>query len=138
MVIGHVSGFYGAKVLAERIREGIASHRFRVADVHYSSLSASIGVAPFPLCEHKVGLCRWEQVATIADHCAYLAKSSGRNAWISVSGTAALGSDDLPNLFDHLGALIQREAIQLDSSLSRDAQQAMLNRSTTPSQFTAA
>ena len=126
MVIGHVSGFYGAKVLAERIREGVATHRFRVADTQYCSMSASIGVAPFPLYENKLGLCRWEQVAAVADHCAYLAKTNGRNAWVSVMGSAALRSEDLPEMFDNLGKLAGRGAIVVDSSLPREALAAFL------------
>ena len=125
LVIGHTSGFGGAKVLAERIRESIARHRFKVADAQYCSMSASIGVAPFPLSEQKTGLCRWEQVAAVADQCAYLAKSSGRNAWLSLTGTAALCSGDLPDLFANLAALTARGAIKLDSSQPRAVQAAL-------------
>ena len=117
MVFGHVATFNGAKTLAERIRDGIARHRFRVADAHYCSMTASIGVAPFPLCEDRVALCRWEQVAALADQCAYLAKTARRDAWVSLTGAATLTNADLRDISDSLGMLVARGALLLDSSI---------------------
>ena len=120
MVIGHASGFFGAKVLAERVREGIATHRFKVAGVHYCSMTASVGLAPFPFCEHRVGFSHWEQVAAVADQCAYLAKTNGRNAWVSVSGTLSTQLEDLHEIAVDLAACVGAGRLVLDSSLPRD------------------
>ena len=117
MVIGFASGFHGVKVLAERIREAIADHRYDVGGGQYGHLSASIGIAPYPLVEDQQSLCNWELVATIADQAAYIAKANGRNAWVSLSGTEKLEASMLDGISAKLGAFIDDGVIEIDTSL---------------------
>lgn len=43
MIIGHASSFNGVKILAERIRESIADHAYRLENGATAEISASIG-----------------------------------------------------------------------------------------------
>jgi diguanylate cyclase (GGDEF)-like protein len=117
MVIGFASGFYGVKILAERIRESIAEHRYDVGGGKYGRLSASIGITPYPLVEEQESLCNWELVATLADHAAYIAKANGRNAWVSLSGTERLEASMLDGISTRLTAYIDDGVIEMGSSL---------------------
>jgi diguanylate cyclase (GGDEF)-like protein len=65
----------GAYIVAEKIREAIATHVFADHDgVRVTSLSASLGLATFPT--HAADL---EELLRIADDAVYHAKASGKN-----------------------------------------------------------
>ena len=61
---------------------------YDVGNGNMGKLSASIGIAPYPLIEHGQSICSWEQVTAIADQAAYIAKANGRNAWVTASSLA--------------------------------------------------
>ncbi len=117
MVIGFSSGFFGVKILAERIREAIASHRYDLGNGQFGRLSASIGIAPYPLVEEREQFCGWETVVGVADQAAYIAKASGRNAWVSLSGTEHLDAQRLMQMCTDLAEFVERGVIQVDSSI---------------------
>lgn len=117
MIIGFAAGFFGAQVLAERIRHSIAERAYDVGNGNMGKLSASIGVAPYPLVEDRSSICSWEQVTAIADQAAYLAKANGRNAWVSIAGTTSLEKAMLAEMTTNLAELVQLQHIDLDSSL---------------------
>ena len=66
----------GALVIADRIRERIATHKFRMGEGITSHLTASIGVSNFP----STGVNSPEELLHAADVALYKAKESGRNA----------------------------------------------------------
>lgn len=66
----------GALILAERIREKIANHRFTFGQGITSHITASIGIANFP----SAGIHSPEELLHAADVALYKAKESGRNA----------------------------------------------------------
>lgn len=73
-----------AAAMAERIRRAIAD-----APVHLDSgwtlqVTASIGLAPWPLSSRWPALGDWEQSVSVADRALYAAKSGGKNAWVAV------------------------------------------------------
>jgi diguanylate cyclase (GGDEF)-like protein len=117
MVIGFASGFFGAKVLAERIRHSIAERAYDVGNGNMGKLSASIGIAPYPLIENGQSTCSWEQITAIADQAAYIAKANGRNAWVSIVGTDTLDKSMLAELTTDLAEMVQLEHVDIDSSL---------------------
>ena len=116
MIIGHTSTFAGAKILAERIRESIAERHFNVGDEGVGRLSVSIGVAPFPISDDDIGMGTWEQVCGIADQAAYVAKRSGRDAWVSVRGTPELSATDLSHIAGRFGDLVAAGKLIIDTS----------------------
>ncbi len=117
MVIGFASGFFGVKILAERIREAVALHRFNVGDGEFGHLTASIGIAPYPLVEDRERFCSWELVVAVADQAAYIAKASGRNAWVSLTGSENLDATMLEKLNHKMASYIEAGSITVDTSL---------------------
>jgi len=67
----------GAQVIAERIRETVARHRFQ-AEGGVVKVTISLGIAAFP--DHGSGK---QEVIHLADQCLYEAKRKGRNRSIS-------------------------------------------------------
>ncbi|OHE86303.1 MAG: hypothetical protein A2579_00285 [Lysobacterales bacterium RIFOXYD1_FULL_69_11] len=70
--------------LAERIRDIIAGTPIELANGRTLVITASIGVAPWPLSTRWPALGDWEQSVSLADRALYAAKSSGKNAWVAV------------------------------------------------------
>jgi two-component system cell cycle response regulator len=69
------TGKQGALAFAERIRDRIAAHGFKVAGQHDILITASIGVATFP----APGIDSPDDLFRAADAALYRAKGSGRN-----------------------------------------------------------
>jgi diguanylate cyclase (GGDEF)-like protein len=69
-------------VLAERIRKQVESTEFIVSEDQVIRLTCSIGFASWPFFRHEPDALRWQDVLDLSDRCLYLAKNSGRNAWI--------------------------------------------------------
>ncbi len=70
--------------LAERIRSRVESTPFGVADGQKVRITCSVGFASWPFFRHEPEALGWQEVLDLADRCLYLAKNSGRNAWIGV------------------------------------------------------
>jgi hypothetical protein len=58
-------------------------------------------------------------VGSIADRALYAAKSSGRNTWVGVLGTAKTPTEDVVHLVSHRPATLVREgSIEIRTSLA--------------------
>ncbi len=86
-----------APTLAERIRQGIADHRFDLGNGRSVNLTCSIGYAQYPVFPDNTRKVHWEEVINLADHCLYAAKHTWRNAWIGVSLADTPPPDKLPD-----------------------------------------
>jgi diguanylate cyclase (GGDEF)-like protein len=71
--------------LAERIRKQVESASFGVVADQSIRLTCSIGFASWPFFRHEPDALGWQDVLGLADRCLYLAKNSGRNAWIGLA-----------------------------------------------------
>jgi diguanylate cyclase (GGDEF)-like protein len=117
-IIGRHASRLGAEKCAERIRVELAAHSYQVGGGHVARLSASIGVTMFPFAPKKPRLLSWEQVATIADQAAYLAKDNGRNAWVGLYGTRRISSDDLyERLNTDMEGLVNQGMVEVTTSI---------------------
>jgi diguanylate cyclase (GGDEF)-like protein len=117
-IIGRHASRLGAEKCAERIRVELAAHSYQVGGGHVARLSASIGVTMFPFAPKKPRLLSWEQVATIADQAAYLAKDNGRNAWVGLYGTRRISSDDLyERLNTDMEGLVNQGMVEFTTSI---------------------
>ena len=115
-VIGQVQDILDLAIVAERYRNTIAEHRFDPKFGRALRLSASIGVAPYPFCADNPGLVSWEQVANLADLAQQLAKTHGKNAWVSVQGTQALTNHALHHMQENVELLIEGGMIRAMTS----------------------
>ncbi|MFK7915521.1 MAG: two-component regulator propeller domain-containing protein [Pseudomonadales bacterium] len=116
LVIGQVHNEKDMELLAERFRKAIAEHRFDPKYGKALRLSASIGVAPYPFCANNPGIAAWEQVADVADLAAYLAKTHGKNAWVSARGADDLNAMQMQRVKDNFELLIETQKIVATSS----------------------
>jgi diguanylate cyclase (GGDEF)-like protein len=107
------------EALAERIRRAVEEHEFDLGQARPVHLGCSIGFALYPFLTPTPNLLTWEQVGSIADRALYAAKSSGRNAWVGILGTATTPTEDVVHLVSHRPATLAREgSIEVRSSLA--------------------
>ncbi|MEM6707873.1 MAG: two-component regulator propeller domain-containing protein [Pseudomonadota bacterium] len=107
LVVGEARDPADMNVLAERFRKTIADHRFDPKYGKALRLSASIGVAAYPYCATNPGIASWEQVADIADLSALLAKTHGKNGWVSSYGTGELTATQMQRIKNNFELLIE-------------------------------
>jgi len=81
---------FGA-ALAERLRRQVHENVFDVGGGIQLKLTCSIGFAFFPFFPKDPRRINWHDVVTLADRGLYVAKNSGRNAWMGV-----VSSGDIP------------------------------------------
>lgn len=117
LIIGQALTFDGSKVLAEKLRRSLAESSYNLGNGNIGRLSASIGITAIPFVESKLGFGTWEQMVVIADQCTYLAKSNGRNAWVSIRGTDLLAINDLQAINNNLAILVEAGKLVIDSSV---------------------
>ncbi len=106
--------------MAEKIRVNLAEHVFQLGGEHTAHLSGSIGFALYPFSLQQPDMVPWEQVAAIADRGTYVAKENGRNAWVGLYGTRNTTQEDLSRIKHDLGDLIEKETLQITTSISGD------------------
>ena len=117
LIVGHTADFEGTKVLAEKVRRHLADAPYSVCLGRTARLSGSIGIAAIPFVEGKADFGSWEQIVAMADHGAYLSKSNGRNAWVSIRGTDLLNEEDFHGVKQNLQALVDHGKLNIDSSV---------------------
>ncbi len=116
LIIGHAATLTGMEQFTEKIRLCLGATPYEVGHGNEGRLSASIGVAPIPFVENELNFASWEQICRVADAAAYLAKDSGKDAWVSISGTQACRLENLSDLRENLGELVEQRKLRLRSS----------------------
>lgn len=86
LLVARKSNRKDAPILAERLRAAIAASPFELGEGRLLERTCSVGFAAFPLCTGMPERPSWESVVELADQALYVAKSSGRNGWLGVSG----------------------------------------------------
>ena len=110
----------GEKV-AERIRSSVSEHEFDVGGGKVERLTCSIGFAFYPFLATDPQVITGDQVVTIADRALYIAKSSGRNAWVGIHSTSETAAQDLVEMINfRLEPLVRDQAIEIGASLAQD------------------
>jgi diguanylate cyclase (GGDEF)-like protein/PAS domain S-box-containing protein len=83
------------QTITERVREKIEEHPFDIGNHRLIHLTCSIGAASYPFVPEHPNWVNWEQDVAIADKALYMAKISGRNAWVNIMGTETTKPDKL-------------------------------------------
>ena len=86
--------------------------------------TCSVGFAFYPFLATQPTLLSGEQVIRIADRALYLAKTSGRNAWVGIFSTDKTPGDaNLPRTINNdLEELTSRGYVELQTSIPDPAQ----------------
>jgi diguanylate cyclase (GGDEF)-like protein len=110
----------GLADLAERIRCGVAQHIFDIGEGRVVRTSCSVGFACYPFFKEQLDALSWEQVISVADRALYVAKASGRNAWVGFHpGITALPIQGLFVAICHgTQQLVRDGALRITSSLT--------------------
>ena len=110
----------GLLELAERVRARVAAHVFEIGEGRVVRTTCSIGVACYPFFREQLDALSWEQVISVADRALYVAKASGRNAWVGFHpGITALPIQGLFGSICHGAQQLVREGtLRVTSSLT--------------------
>jgi diguanylate cyclase (GGDEF)-like protein len=122
LIIGRFAQATVAESLAERIRSLVAEHTFDLGEGHVARLSCSIGFAFFPFIPAAPKGVTWEQVVMIADRALYVAKASGKNAWVGIFSTKKTPVENVAPLINaRLEIFVLDGSIELHTSLTEPA-----------------
>lgn len=111
LVVARDSDQTGVEALAERIRSKIEARVFELEEGRVVRMTSSIGFACYPFIHERLNTLSWQQVVSVADRALYVAKRSGRNAWVGFLGTEQTPA---PNL---LGQLLENPKRLADAGL---------------------
>lgn len=118
LVVGRNTCRKECAVLAERIRERVAAHEFRLDDGTVLHRTCSVGFASYPVVASTPDHVEWEQVVDLADLALYAAKLGGRNAWVGLVARDDLGAGEITRSpAQELALLVERGAFEVRTSL---------------------
>ena len=130
LVLARSTGRNSAHILAERIRETISGLKVRIDDDRTARVGCSLGYAFYPFLPSAPKLMAWEQVLKVADRALYMAKASGKDAWVGISGEeCARRPALLENLLADPESLFREGAVAVASNLPLDELWAAEHRS---------
>ncbi len=128
LVVGRQIRRQQATVMAERIRSAVESHGFVLKAGKTIRCTASIGLAIYPFQPESPDRMNWEQVVSVADQALYLAKESGRNAWVAVLPGPRAEEKFLSRLTEHeLAELVAEDILRIETSI-RDSSRISMPR----------
>lgn len=94
LLLGRASDLRKAHRLAERLRSRIMAHRVVLEKGNIVQATCSIGFACFPFIRSQPDLHSWDNVLHLADTALYVAKKTGRNAWVGFLGEQSTLDDE--------------------------------------------
>jgi diguanylate cyclase (GGDEF)-like protein len=105
--------------LAERIRAQVGKQVFEIGEGRVVRTTCSVGFACYPFFREQLDALSWEQVISVADRAMYVAKASGRNAWVGFHpGLTALPIQGLFSSICHgTQQLVREGTLRVSSSV---------------------
>jgi diguanylate cyclase (GGDEF)-like protein len=98
LVVGRDSNPGEAERMADRIRRSVHENVFTASNGYVVRATCSIGFACYPFVRSDPKAYSWEDVLLLADTALYLAKRSGRDAWVGLVSEEATPPHLLPML----------------------------------------
>lgn len=123
LVVARFGNRTEAPEMAERLRQALTQKEFDLGQGNRAFRSCSLGYAVYPFFPHQPDALTWEQVVNTADRALYIAKNSGRNTWVGISGCDEDDQRVNPALSKNLASLVAARVIQLDSHTPLEALQ---------------
>ena len=101
-------------LLAERLLEATGGEPFRTGADRTSTVTCSIGWAPFPWSTEDPEAVLFEEVLSLADHALYLAKREGRNRAVGIFPGAADAEEVAERILREDAPLSSLEGMQVE------------------------
>jgi diguanylate cyclase (GGDEF)-like protein len=117
LVIGRNVERDAARIVAERIRRAVADMQVDIGFGQVAKVGCSIGYAFYSFMPARPSMVPWEKVLAVADRALYIAKGSGRDAWVGI--TSAAISDDpqiIREILESPARLARQGAIDIHSN----------------------
>jgi diguanylate cyclase (GGDEF)-like protein len=120
LIVGRDLSGDGLAELSERIRTRVGGQVFEVGEGRVVRTTCSIGFACYPFFREQLDALSWEQVISVADRALYVAKASGRDAWVGFHpGITALPIQGLFGAICHgPNQLVRDGTLRVSSSLT--------------------
>ena len=116
----------GAAVFAQRVRDAVREHVFVADEGVTLRRTCSVGFAPFPFVQRDPRAVSWDQVVRLADQAAYLAKRSGRDAWVGVHANDRTPPEAVRGDAATLELLVAEGVLDLVSSMDPETRRRLL------------
>jgi diguanylate cyclase (GGDEF)-like protein len=116
----------GAAVFAQRVRDAVRDHVFVAEEGVTLRRTCSVGFAPFPFVTRDPRSVSWDQVVGLADQAAYLAKRSGRDAWVGVHANDHTPPEAVRSDAATLELLVAEGVLDLVSSMDPETRRRLL------------
>lgn len=124
LILSRQSDREGGSAFAERLRQSVRQHMFRCDDGRAVRRTCSVGFAAFPFAPDDPEAVSWEVVLGLADQAAYVAKRSGRDAWVGIRGTGATEPAAVSASGAVVHAMVEAGELEIVSSVKPDDLQA--------------
>jgi diguanylate cyclase (GGDEF)-like protein len=117
LIVARHSDRREAALLAERLRFGVESHAFPITAGAPTRLTCSVGFSFYPFLVDRPDAYGWDDVLTLVDHCLYMAKQGGRNAWVGLGAGESFPAEAPQNLVANAERFVKEGHLLLQSSL---------------------
>ncbi len=123
LVVARATNRQDAGTVAERMRNAIARRPFILEDGTHLHKTCSIGFACLPFLPSHPHALTWGQIVELADQGLYMAKNSGRNAWVGLYCDAQAEPNDLyGRLIQNINQAIAQGMLHVVNSTTLHAQ----------------
>lgn len=116
----------GASVFAQRVRTAIRERVFVAEEGLTLRRTCSVGFAPFPFVPSDARSVSWDTVVGLADQAAYIAKRSGRDAWVGVYATESTPPEAVRSDAATLELLVSEGVLEMVTSLEPERERRTL------------
>lgn len=117
LVIGRDSSPGEADKMADRIRRRVREAAFTASNGYVVRATCSIGYACYPFVRSDPKAYSWEDVLLLADTALYMAKRSGRDAWVGLVSQDATPANLVPMLRHEPKRAVDEGLVDIRSSL---------------------